>query len=382
MLILGAGFAGLSAAEQLEPLAARGAADVLLVDGAPAFQMGFAMQWALAGRRPPEAGSRPYGQVAFRHVRFLNEEVRNINTQARTVQTTRSTLGYDWLVVAMGAQPHPGAMPGLASGAFDLFTMESVLRLRAELMRGAAGTVVVLVAGVPFKCPPAPYEYALLIDDLLRERGVRDAFTVEVVTPEPQPMPVAGPEVGRQVQALLAARGVALRTGRKAVGVDPAGRSVRFEEGDPLKYTVLAAVPPHRAPPVVAAAGLCDASGFVPVQLGSFATKDERVFAVGDVAALQLPSGKPHPKAGVFAEAQGAAVAQAIAARVAGGEEPRYAGQGTCFVDVGAGQAAAARADLLAEGGPRFSMDAPSARALEEKAAFEAGRLARWFRAP
>jgi len=101
--------------------------------------------------------------------------------------------------------------------------------------------------------------------------------------------------------------------------------------------------------------------------------------AVGDVAALKLPNGSPHPKAGVFAEAQALTVARHLAAEIAGAEKVPYAGRGTCFVDVGRAMAAPAEIDLLAEGGPQFRIDPPSSRGLDEKRKFETDRFERWF---
>jgi sulfide:quinone oxidoreductase len=179
--------------------------------------------------------------------------------------------------------------------------------------------------------------------------------------------------------ALLADVGIEYRPGHKPSSVDPVERRISFENGTELEYGILGAVPPHRAPKVVRDAGLADASGFVPVELGTFRTSAPDVYAVGDVAALKLPNGSPHPKAGVFAEAQALTVARHLAAAIAGAEKTPYAGRGTCFVDVGRAMAAPAEIDLLAEGGPQFRIDPPSSRGLDEKRKFETDRFERWF---
>jgi sulfide:quinone oxidoreductase len=154
---------------------------------------------------------------------------------------------------------------------------------------------------------------------------------------------------------------------------------VTYENGAELPYTILAAVPTHRAPKVVRDAGLTDASGFVPVELGTFRASVPDVYAIGDVAALKLPGGGPHPKAGIFAEAQGIAVAQALAAKMAGAESSPYPGVGVCYVETGRGMAAPAVISLLEPGGPSARMDAPSPDGLARKAEFERERFDRWF---
>jgi sulfide:quinone oxidoreductase len=43
---------------------------------------------------------------------------------------------------------------------------------------------------MPYKCPGAPHEGAMLIANYLRKRGLASKSEVHLFTPEPQPMPV------------------------------------------------------------------------------------------------------------------------------------------------------------------------------------------------
>ncbi len=379
VVILGGGFAGLTLAIELDSLAESGRAEVTLVERMPTFQMGLAMEWVLAGRRGRDEGERPYSALRARHVRFVQEEVMAIDTSAQVVHTKAARLPYDHLVVALGAELAPELVPGLAEASYNLCDMTSVEKLTAALGRVDRGTVAILVAAVPFKCPPAPYEYAFLIDDALRRRGVRDHVRVIVATPEPQPMPVAGKVVGDAIKAMLADRGIEFLPGHKVKAVDVARHAAAFEDGSLLAYDVLAAMPPHRAPKVLRDAGLTDPSGFVPAKLGTFETAVRNIHAVGDVAALKLSNGNPHPKAGVFAEAQALTVARAIAAQIGPGDRAEYTGRGVCYVDVGQEKAVTAEASLLDPAGPKIVLSPPSKAGLEDKARFERDRLRRWF---
>ena len=379
IVILGGGFAGLTLATELDRLAADGKAEVTLVERNASFQMGFSMQWVLADRRTPEQGQRPYSALRAPHVRFLHDEVAFIDTNARIVHTKAHDLKYDRLVVALGAELALELVPGLAEGAYNLCDVSSILHLKQAVSIAEGGTILILVSSVPFKCPPAPYEYAFLIDDLLRQRGVRDTMRLVVTTPEPQPIPLAGKAVGDAIKAMLAERGIEFHPTRKPKLVDPERRVVSYDDGSSLEYDILAAMPPHRAPRVVRDAGLTDASGFVPVKLGSFASDVSGVYAVGDVAAIKLPAGNPHPKAGVFAEAQALVVARALAAELGAGSAMPYPGTGACFIDVGQGKAVPAEIFLLEAGGPRFVLGPPSEAGLEGKRRFERERFEQWF---
>ena len=379
IIILGAGFAGLALASELDDLARSGTTDVTLVDRSDRFTMGFTMQWALAGRRAPEEGARLYASLRTRHVTFVHDEIVGIDVGARIVRTKSRQLPYDHLVIALGAELAPELVPGLSEAAYNLYELSSVLQFKDAIARLQGGVVAIVVTSVPFKCPPAPYEYALLVDDLLRARGVRDKVRLLVTTPEPQPMPVAGKAVGDQIRALMADRGIEYLPGHRPKAVEVGARKIVFETGADLSFDLLGAVPPHRAPKVVRDAGLADASGFVPVELGTFRTAAKDVYAVGDIAAIKLPNGSPHPKAGVFAEEQALAVARLLAAEIEGREGAAYSGRGICFVDVGRSEAAPAEIHVLAPDGPQASMRPPSVEGLELKRRFERERFERWF---
>jgi sulfide:quinone oxidoreductase len=379
IVLVGAGFGGLALAEQLNDVAASGAAVVTLVDRKTHFSMGFSLQWVLMGRRQPEEGMRPYRSMLAGHVRFVHDEIVAIDTAAKTVHTRTRDLPYDDLVIAAGAAMDPGRIPGLAESSHNLCAVDHVLQLREALAEVDSGAVVIAVSATPFKCPPAPYEYALLIDEILRERGVRDRVRVVLTTPEPHPMPAAGPRIGAVVASWMADRGVELHVEHRITSVDPVGRRITYESGFELDYAVFGAMWPHQAPKVVRDAGLTNEMGFVPVEFGTFKTATPDVYAVGDVAATRLPSDKPHPKSGMFAEAQATVVGRNLAAQITGTPEEAYPGKGACFFEMGGDMATAVEADLLPLEGPRMTMQPPSAEGLELKARFETERFARWF---
>jgi sulfide:quinone oxidoreductase len=238
------------------------------------------------------------------------------------------------------------------------------------------GRVGVGVFGSPYKCPPAPFEMALLLKGAFAARGVR--AEIEVFSPLPLSLPILG-EVGCNVMdARLAEDGIAFLANHKATAVE-AG-AVAFANGQRRAYDLLLAVPPHRAPAVVRQSGLTGGGAWVPVDARTMATSFENVYAVGDVVEVSMPNGKPLPKAGVFAEAMGRAAADNLLAALAGrAPEARFAGQGGCFLETGPGEAMMVTGDFLADGGPHVRLTEPSRAHYDEKRAFEAERLSAWF---
>ncbi|MDQ3575764.1 MAG: NAD(P)/FAD-dependent oxidoreductase, partial [Actinomycetota bacterium] len=172
VLVLGAGFGGLAAAKELRSILP-GGDEVVVVSVSDRFFMGFAKLWDLAGWRPLEEGTRSLASLRDHGITFVQAEVTAIEAASAGVSTTSGDLTGDALLVALGTVPSPDhvALIG-AGGAHNLYDARELPAMRAALAEITSGRVVVAILGGPFKCPPAPYEAALLIDDRLRQRGV------------------------------------------------------------------------------------------------------------------------------------------------------------------------------------------------------------------
>lgn len=327
-LVLGGGVGGLVTASRLRRRLDRGHR-IVLVDRRAEHVFAPSFLWMMLGRRTPQDISRPLRRLEARGIEVVQEEIRELDPARRRVRTERRELAGDHLVVALGADLAPEAIPGLREAGHNLYDLDGVLGLRDALARFREGRVVVLVAAVPFKCPAAPYEAAMLIEAGLADRGDRARCPVDVYTPEPLPMPVAGPALGHAVRAMLEGKGIGFHAQHKLAGVDPVKRELAFDNGARANWDLLVVVPPHRCPAVVREAGLANETGWVPVDPATLATSHERVFVIGDLTAIRLPVGLMLPKAGVFAHHQAEVVAANIAADVTGrGARRRFDGMG------------------------------------------------------
>jgi len=295
----------------------------------------------------------------------VEAEVLGLDVTAGRVETSRGPVSYDYLVVALGAELAPEALPGLAEATHTFYTWEGAVRLRDALrvFPETGGRVAVVVTALPYKCPGAPHEGAMLIADYFRRRGLASKVEVHLYTPEPQPMPVAGPVLGEAVAAMLRARGVVFHPLHKITAVDGSARELHFEGQPPATFDLLAAIPPHQSPRVVREAGLAGETGWVPVDAKTLATRHERMYAIGDVTAIPLPGRwKPDvplmlPKAGVFAHAQAEVVARRIAVQVAGAAAVReFDGNGYCMLEAGESMAGFAFGDFFAKPSPRVEL--------------------------
>jgi sulfide:quinone oxidoreductase len=370
-LILGAGFGGLELAATLSDALGE-QADIALIDASEAFVFGYSKLDVLFGRAPLDAVRLPYGAVAKPGVRLLNETITAIDPDARRVTTDQAVHDADVLVIALGADYDYDATPGLADGDNDFYSVAGAARLTQRLPELSEGHAIVGVCGAPYKCPPAPSEAALLLDDYLRTRGLRERCQISLVTSFDTPVPPS-PDTSAALLAAFAERDIAFVGSRRIVALDGGRKVVVLEDGGELPYDLFLGVPKHRAPDVVLESGMA-VDGYIPVGSSTLETRYPGVYAIGDVATVGVP------KAGVFAEGQARVVAQALIAKLKGGDPPRpYDGRGSCYIEFGSGRVGRVDVDFLSAPKPTGAFQPPSEALVEEKKSFGSSRRARWF---
>ena len=366
VLILGGGSGGLATAGRLKELLGD-KISITVIDKQRSFVMGFSLLRVMTGERTEQEVTVPKEKVSQKGIKFINTEVNRIDVNNGIVRTDQGEFVYDYLVVALGAELAPEKIPGFES-AFHMYTLEDAKKLRDALSSFRGGSIRLVVSSTPFKCPPAPYEAAMLIDDHLRNKGLRDKSDIQIFTPEPQPMPIAGPEVGNMVVSMLNEKGIGFHSNTKVSLIDGSSKQIVFENGSREKYDLLIAIPPHTTPKVIReSGGLADASEWISVDPKNMQTKYDRVYAIGDVAAVKLPSGMMLPKAATFAFGQAEIVASNIASSVLGTETRNWDGFGECFIETGSGNAAYGSGSFYSSPKPVINLQIPSKELRERK---------------
>jgi len=370
-VVLGAGFGGLELATRLSEEFGDDA-DVVLIDQSPGFVFGFSKLDVMFGRASGDHVVHPYAALAMPGVQFVASRVHAIDPVARRVHTDHATFDADVLVVALGADLHPEATPGLLEGGHEFYTVAGAFALARVLEEFTGGHVVIGVTSTPFKCPPAPSETALLTHDYLQSKGLLDSSQVSLVMPLSVPIPPS-PQASAAILAAFAERGIGWHPGQLVRALDPGRKVAVLADGGEIGYDLFLGVPVHRAPTVVVESGLT-VDGWIPVDPLTLATRFPGVYAVGDVASVGTP------KAGVFAEGQaGVVAAQIIAARRGGGDSAGYDGHGICYMEFGHDTLAKVEVTFLAGHSPHGDLEGPSADLNADKVAFGATRIQRWF---
>jgi sulfide:quinone oxidoreductase len=306
-------------------------------------------------------------------VEFRQETIESIDPVAKRVVTDAGTYDADILVVALGADLDPAATPGLLEDGYEFYSIPGAAQAGEALAGFEAGTVLVAVLGPFFKCPPAPYETAFLLDEMFVARGVRDAVSIHVLSTLPSPVPIS-PEVSGGILSALAERNIEFSPSSRVTSLDPKTHTAKVEDGRTLPYDLFLGVPVHVAPAVVKASGLGEDDGWIAIDPASFATKFDDVYAVGDVTSA------PVPRAGVFAEGEARTVADVLLARLADGPDAApYGGKASCYIEFGGGAVGKAEMEFLGDRPPHGSFTPPTAAGTAEKAEFGASRRRRWF---
>jgi sulfide:quinone oxidoreductase len=371
VVILGAGFAGLELATRLSESLA-GEVRTTLIDKNDSFSFGFSKLDVLFGRKARVDVLMPYEDISRDGVEFRRELVTSIDPETRQVTTDAGSYDADFLVVALGADYDFAATPGFEEGGVEYYSVAGAERMRDVISQFDSGRILIGILGHPYKCPPAPFEGALLLHDHFVDRGLRDSVEIRTAGPMAAPVPITK-EVSQSILGALAERDIEYVANQHIVELDTRDREAKTAGGESIPYDLFVGIPVHRAPQVVESCGLA-VDGWVPVEKTNLATRFPNVYAVGDLTAL------PMAKAGVFAEAAARVVADDIAARLGGDVLQRpYEGAGTCYLEFGGGLVGMVEANFFGGPAPTARLVGPSRELAADKVAFASTRRERWF---
>lgn len=311
LVVIGGGFGGIFAALTVKRTVPD--AEVVIVERSSFFLSCPATLEYVFGLNSLDTITFGYSPLIAKGIKVIRSEVVAVEPDKKRVVTGHGGLEYDQLLVATGIRLAYEDIPGLPeayhlnASIYDKGTPIIDTRHRIDEFQG--GTVVLNAPAVPYKCPPGPYEYALLWADHIKKKNLK----AKVVLLDAKPSPIPPPNAQGFLDAMAARKDVLeYRPQTKITGIDGEKKTVKTDAGD-LSFDFLSVIPPNKAADLIRAAGLGAVYAEVdPVTFRS--TKDASVYAVGDAA--QTPYAKSAYTASISGKIVGTYVAKAFGASV------------------------------------------------------------------
>ena len=278
------------------------------------------------GEREPEHFIREEKRLVHRNVTLVFDDVDKIDKEKKVLQSKKQRYSYDYLVIATGSHPDFNSLPGLAEGNSNFYTLDGAIKLRDDLANLKEGRIL-LTVDVPHKCPAAPLEIILMLDDYFRKRGLRDKVELKYTYPinrihslEP---------VAKWAQPEFEKRNILSETFFNLEEVNPEKKLAITMDGEEHPYDILISIPAHTGAPVVINSGLGDEDGFIPTDRYTLKMEgSDDIYVVGDATNL------PISKAGSTAHYQTETVIPNIISRIKGRPETAlYNGKVACFLE-------------------------------------------------
>jgi NADH:ubiquinone reductase (H+-translocating) len=323
VVIVGAGFAGLSAARALNERKVR----VTVIDRNlySTFQP-LLYQVATGGLNPGDVSYPVGGFTGPRHARYIRGELVSVDTEGRQVKLADGrTLGFDYLILAGGVSATYFGVKGAAENTVGLYTRIDAIVLRDHVMNlfdqmsadesDRDFTITVVGGGA------TGVELAGTLGEL-RDAALRATFPdvdpsrmhIRLVEMMPALLMPFEPRLRDYAQRQLERRGVDIRVGTEIREVRPS--SVILGDGREFPADLVVWAAGVAAAPAVADLGLPQGKhGRILVQPDMRVQGQERVFAAGDIA---LQPDQPSPQLAQPALQEGKHAATQVMRLVAG----------------------------------------------------------------
>ena len=172
IVILGGGVGGIVTANNLVKLLPQ-EIDIVLIEKKNHHTFAASYLWLMVNKRTPKQITTSLRGLVEERVNIFFEEVKHIDTENKTISTEKSKIDFDYLVIALGAELDKTHLDKQQYGVHNYFTYEGAAKLNEELQNFKGGNVSIVISSLPYKCPGAPYEGAMLIADFLKNKKLQ-----------------------------------------------------------------------------------------------------------------------------------------------------------------------------------------------------------------
>ena len=306
IVVVGGGIGGTMTANnlvaKLYPEIRAGKARVTLVSNSPWHYYKPAFMYVAFGMFYKNELRRPLHTLLKPEVNLVMDQVDGFDFKDSRLRTASGKdFRYDYLVVSTGCIPSPERIQGLKEGGDHFYQHDPAMQLYHKLRKIEKGRIFIGVTfptmpNVPHQCGIAPMETTLMLDDMLRRRGVRDQieiiYTYPTVSQLLRNCLFLQRPVGEVLPSVFESKGIQHKKGFTLARVDPDAKIAYSEEGESMEFDILMQTPPIRAVDAVLNSGVSHApnnEGWLPtdretLQLEGF----PNVFVMGDTVDLPI----------------------------------------------------------------------------------------------
>ena len=312
ILILGGGFGGVIAAQQLaEELGDEH--QITMVSRSRNFVFYPALVRLAFGKCSREDVSFDLrGTMLNRRVNFIEAEVARIDPDQRKViiahGEVEGSLSYDYLLFALGRRLATERVSGFFENSHHLLNVDKALKFGQAIASFKKGHAII------GQCPgarlPVPvFETAFSLSRLLQERGDKDRARITIISPDPPGAIFNDYQISSAILSAMHAHEINYIADFPVSEIAPG--AILTDSGRALNFNLLMLVPPFEGSAAVAYLGLTN-NTYINVDATMRVAGAERIYAAGDCVNF---SG---PKMGHMAVRQALVAAANMAAEIQG----------------------------------------------------------------
>jgi sulfide:quinone oxidoreductase len=324
IVVIGGGIGGLPTVYELRNLLSQKHQITLISDQAK-FTFIPSLPWVGLGLKTLDQVQLDLTKILLgKGINFIQAQIRQIEPHKKQVILETEMINYDHLIIATGGSLNMSTIPGLDQGYTDS-VCNPVHALKAceywqKFLENPGPIVVGAVPGA--SCFGPVYEFAMLVDFCLREKGLRSSVPITVITPEPYcgHLGIGGMANSQKlIEQLLRERNINFYANTAITEIKADEIICSDGQNFPFKYSMI--LPSFQGAEFIKnTPNLGDQKGFLPIKPTYEHSLYDSIYGVGVTTQLAVPEKTPIgigvPKTGQMTEAMGMAVAHNIAVKL------------------------------------------------------------------
>ena len=332
VVIVGAGWGGLSAAKTLRSLNKN--CQITVVEKHKNFISCPISNWVIGQIKNMDQITFSYNDfIINNNINMVFDTVKNIDTYKKKIVLTKSNISYDKLILSPGISIQYETVDGLENSLnrSSVFTAwkageeTSFLAKRIKMLNDGEN-VVISIPTSPYRCPPGPYERASLIASYIKKKKLKS----KVIILDANQKIISKGKLFSKAWKDMYSGIIEYKPDNNVIAINKS-KNIVYTDFDEYKFDVANIIPKQTAPKILNDAGLIDKKKkWAPVNPYDFSsTKVNDVYIIGD--STDRSSVGSVPKSGYIAYSMGKVCGYAVNASLLEKEPPTPYMINTCY---------------------------------------------------